>query len=883
MPRDVSYRQLLPDDVVPYEYDLELEPDLTRFTFDGEVAISVTVNRATSSVTLHASQLTVSKASFVSADGASQAVTGLNFDIADGTVQLRFAEELQVGKGTLKLTFQGTLNDQMCGFYRSKYKSLSGEDRFMATTQFEPCDARKSFPCWDEPARKAVFRVTMIVPPGLTAFSNMPEEKYTTLRNGGRRVTFQPTPIMSTYLVAYIVGEFDYIQDTTKDGLLVRLISVPGKTAKAQFSLKTAIRCLEIYNEFFGIKYPLAKMDMVAIPDFAQGAMENWGLVTYREIDLLCDEATASCASKQRVCNTVAHELAHQWFGNLVTMTWWDDLWLNEGFATWLANWISDKLHPEWGVWEDFVCSDQMRALQLDALRSSHPIQQPVSRAEQVDEIFDIIAYSKGGSVLRMAYAVLGEDHFRSGLADYLQQFKYSNSETADLWAAWDKSSGSDTIGKMMNTWTDQMGCPVLSVTDAGSGKVKVEQSYFVADGTTKDGDAAKQWIVPIFIGGKDGRFGTELQMLETKSAEFAVPQGWFKVNFGQHVTCRVLYSPEVFAGLCGSVHDLPPEDRIGLLNDSVALTRGLKMCPRQLFELLKGFTEKDGVSETNDKVWTELAITLKKLHESLCNARDASGSPECVKVLTAFERLAAKLVGPAAERVGWDERPTDDDNTKSLRASLLDLVGLFNGSDPKVQAEARRRYDAFRADAKTRLLPEDIRAAVFRIACKTDGVKVFEELKKMHNESTDSALRIHVYQGVAEGPPEVKQMVLNWALTDDVRGQDVIYPMAYTARSTSFGGGAQMVFDWTKAEIEAIRTRLSGNASLIQSVVKVSGAGFSTKEKAEDVRKFWEAQKIAGMTLVLEQTIEGICVKDLFVKYLIEACTKGKFEGFEV
>jgi puromycin-sensitive aminopeptidase len=320
------------------------------------------------SITLHANELKVHTASFEGVGAATSIVLG------DSTVTCTFASELPVGTGVVTLTFTGEHNDKMNGFYRSEYTDIKGEKQLMVSTQFEPIDARKAFPCWDEPLRKATFTCSLRVPSHMTALSNMPEATSLSHADGTKTVTFLESPRMSTYLLAFVVGEFDHVSALTKRGVLIRVFCPPGKPQLGAFALECACNALDRYDEAFGQPYPLPKSDMVAIPEFAAGAMENWGLVTYREVDLLLDEA-ASSRQRQRVAEVVIHELAHQWFGNLVTMAWWDDLWLNEGFATWMETGITAELYPEWKMWEQFITDMQGRALDLDALRSSHPIQ----------------------------------------------------------------------------------------------------------------------------------------------------------------------------------------------------------------------------------------------------------------------------------------------------------------------------------------------------------------------------------------------------------------------------------------------------------------------------------------------------------------------------
>ena len=402
---------LLPPNVEPLAYTLTLTPNLTTFTFDGVVSILVNVKLPhTTSITLHARDLDINPgATFTpSADGtpltfSPLVATGHSIAYKPPTMTLNFASALPEGEGTLRIAFRGVLNDQMAGFYRSKYTTAEGETRYMASTQFEALDARRCFPCWDEPARKATFAATLIVPADRTAFSNMPVLAETLLADGTKRITFAPTPKMSTYLLAFVVGEFDFLQAFTSAGVAVRVYTPPGQTEKGRFGLEVAVKSLEFYDEYYGSPYPLPKLDMVAVPEFAMGAMENWGLVTYRAIDLLIDLQNASSSQKQRVCSVVTHELAHQWFGNLVTMEWWNDLWLNEGFASWMQTASAAEFFPEWQLWTQFCSSNLGGAMGLDALRTSHPIQVPIAHAEEVEQVFDAISYFKGSAVSSMS------------------------------------------------------------------------------------------------------------------------------------------------------------------------------------------------------------------------------------------------------------------------------------------------------------------------------------------------------------------------------------------------------------------------------------------------------------------------------------------------
>lgn len=435
----MTERVLLPSNVIPSHYELEFTPNLESLTFEGVEVVHVDVKQPTSGITLHTKELVIKSAIFSQfSSGDEFAMTGLNYVFEGNVTTISFGKELPCGSGKLSISFSGVLNGDMAGFSKSEYTDIHGKKKVMASTQFEALDARRAFPCWDEPALKCTFDITLIIPSHLSGLSNMPELKVTSVAKSNlKRIEFERTPKMSTYLVAFAVGEFDYISGKTKDGVLVRVITPPGRSSEGKFALNVGIASLEFYNDFFQVPYPLPKLDMICITEFAMGAMENWGLVTYREVALMIDDAKASSQSKQRVAIVVAHELAHQWFGNLVTMSWWDGLWLNEGFAAFMEHFCVDALFPEYSIWEQFTTDAFGAAQRLDALRSSHPIIVPIKHAEEVEQVFDAISYCKGSCVVNMIYHTLGFEHFRDGLRNYMKKHAYGNTETIDLWNAW--------------------------------------------------------------------------------------------------------------------------------------------------------------------------------------------------------------------------------------------------------------------------------------------------------------------------------------------------------------------------------------------------------------------------------------------------------------
>ena len=455
----------LPTGVLPTAYELKITPDLANFTFGGEVDIAIEVLSPTSSITLNAIELDISEARIGPKAGPAQNGE-VTYDVPAETATIAFPSEIEPGPATLSLTFTGTLNDRLRGFYRSRYLDKGGNERYLASTQFEPTDARRALPCWDEPSLKATFAVTLVVPSALAAISNMPEESPVRSEgedNGTKTVRFATTPPMSTYLLAFAVGDMKCVQERSKSGTLMRIWATSGNEDRGRYALDVSLRLLDYFNDYFGIPYPLPKLDHLAIPDFAAGAMENWGCITYREPTLLVDENSSSAGTRQLVAEIVSHEMAHMWFGDLVTMAWWNDLWLNESFASWMGDKAVDALYPEWDKWNQFLVDDTGRALRLDGLKNSHPIEQAVDDPAEIGQLFDAISYSKGASVIRMLEAYIGEDSFRAGINSYLQKHSHGNATTSDLWSSLGEASG-QPVGEIMDSWTKQTGYPFVEI-----------------------------------------------------------------------------------------------------------------------------------------------------------------------------------------------------------------------------------------------------------------------------------------------------------------------------------------------------------------------------------------------------------------------------------
>jgi len=845
----------------PVSYDLALVLQLEEHTFSGKVAVEVELTQMCTSLTLNAKELTFVSASYASYPIFMEA-TKIEVDEESTTVKFTFPKALPKGKGMLSIVYDGLLNNQMNGLYRSTYVDIDGNKKLMASTQFEPVSARRCFPCFDEPRRKATFTCSLRVPSHMTALSNMPEAQTRNHGDGTRTFSFMPTPRMSTYLLAFVVGEFDLVSALTKHGVLIRVFVPPGKPELGTFALRCATQSLDLYDEAFDVPYPLPKSDMVAIPEFAAGAMENWGLVTYREVDLLIDEANASSRQLQRVAEVVIHELAHQWFGNLVTMEWWDDLWLNEGFATWMEHSICAELFPNWRMWESFVVTMQGQALALDALRSSHPIQVPIEKAEEVEQVFDAISYCKGGAVVRMVYAVVGKDKFYEGLRRYMKSFQYGNATTADLWAAWEEASG-QPISSLMGQWTKQMGFPVVEVKSAkaaadGSVALELSQEWFLADGSPVAAADAKTWTVPLFIraAGADAEEPMRLMDGATYSCTVAGDGAWVKLNASQEVPMRVKYPAEMVPQLAAAIRSkaLPPLDRIGVLSDYAALCKAGKVDPVSYLDVLSAYADEEDAT-----VLDMLLEKLLQLHGLLQGSRELSA---------AFDGFAATIVQPQLAAIGWDPKPEDGHLTRKLRGQLISALPAFCAADAAVQTEARRRFDQFVADpaANKAALPSEYMQAVFKLVMAAGGEAEFEQLLSLFEQLPLNDDKKQAICALGAAPTAaLRTRALEFSISGAVKLQDCFY-IALTMHGAS-PDGMDATWDFFTAQLPRYKALLGdASPSLMDAVITGACRGFASAARAAEVAFFFEATPIPSSTRKIEQLVEGIATNAKFL-----------------
>jgi aminopeptidase N len=716
---NVQGRIVLPTAAAPLHYDILVQPDAAKLTFSGAVTIDIEVKVETRTLVLNAADISFDRVRL--ADRADAPQIALNPE--QQTAAFTFATPLAPGLYALHIDYHGKIYQQASGLFALDYDAASKDGKAVKRralfTQFEATDARRFVPSFDEPADKATFTLSAVVPADEMALSNMPIASRTPLGGGLERVTFGQTPKMSSYLLFFGLGDFERIHRLV-DGVDVGVVVKRGDTGQAEYALDAAAHILPYYNSYFGVKYPLPKLDLIGGPGSSQffGAMENWGAIFYFEQDLLVDPSIATESDRQNVYIVVAHEMAHQWFGDLVTMAWWNDLWLNEGFASWMQNKVTDHYHPEWRVWLQQLQSKQ-GAMQTDAKAGTHPIIQPIQDILQAQGAFDDITYSKGASVIRMLEAYTGEDAWRDGVRRYIAAHAYGNAVTDDLWREIDAVSPRK-ITDIAHDFTLQAGVPMIEVREGGcagdraSGRLFLDQTRFGLDATDK---APRDWSVPVAV---QGAVEGAQTLLILGAGERPVKTNCPSiVNVGQTGYFRTLYEGKAFSGVSVRYPTLDPDDQLGILNDIGS-------------EALAGYVPMADFLE----IATRLPADANPVVEEALVGRLAAldhlydGLPGQAR----FRAFAIAKLQPILARVGWESKPDEAPNTESLRSSVLSILGLLG--DPSVIAEAKTRFQALVGGAT---LQPTAREAVLRIIAINADPAIWDQLHRLaRNAKTD-------------------------------------------------------------------------------------------------------------------------------------------------
>jgi puromycin-sensitive aminopeptidase len=826
--------------VTPITYRITLKPDLEAHTFQGEETIEISIDKPTREITLHSKDLDITLVEHQKGKVATSATIAYNDELETAT--FTFPDALVVGKHLLRIVFRGILADNMRGFYKSQYV-LDGKTHTMATTQFEATDARRCIPCFDEPAHKAVFHVKLIVPVEKTAISNTLPVEVKEHEAGFKAVTFAPTPKMSTYLLAFIVGDFEFTERKTKNGVMVRVYATPGKKDQTQFALDCAVKTLEFYENYFDIKYPLNTLDMIAIPDFASGAMENWGAVTYRETALLVDPKNTSTRMKQWVALVVAHELAHQWFGNLVTMEWWTHLWLNEGFASYIEYLAVDKLFPEWNIWTQFAFADLGAGLRLDALKHTHPIEVDVHNPNEIGEIFDEVSYSKGASIIRMLAGYLGERQFRDGLRHYLKKHSYKNASTIHLWEAFEKVS-KKPVQKVMQEWTSKPGYPLIEIKEKGD-VYEIRQSRFFSSVFSAEEVSDKTvWSVPVNYRG-DREVTHDLLLTAKKDTIFKSEDLWKKWNFGETGFYRVKYEKSALEDLRHPIIEgrLPAIDRLGIIRDLFALSEAGHVETKEALFFAENYS-----TEMDYTVWIEVLSGMAHVYNLV------SGS----NLESLYKIFALTVVEKSALTIGWEKRTNEEHTTTLLRSSLLFHAGMYGNKE--ILNQAQKIFKNRVAEP----INADIRGVVYNLVAMHGGVKEYKDLLATYNKAESHEEKNRLIHALGQFTDKaLLTKTLEFGLSKEVRLQD---------RNGVFGAvlsnpvGRTLAWEFMKTNWTKLIGEYGEGGHLLARLVKPLNH-FTDKKEADDIKKFFAKNKAPAAARTVDQVLEHIYSNDAWKK----------------
>ena len=772
----------LPPEVVPLHYDIAVDPDAAHLTFSGRETVTVSVLRPTRTIVMNAADLTVSK---VQLDGKAAPVR-VAFDTKVETVSFTFAQPIAAGTHRIALDWAGKINLSAAGLFAVDYKDGAGAQR-MLVTQFEATDGRRFAPMWDEPGRKATFTLTVATPKGQSSFSNMPIASSRDGADGKSWVSFQTTPKMSSYLLFF--GQGDVERRTRMVGKTeIGMITRRGVGDQGQYALDSAARLLTYYNDYFGTPYPLPKLDMVAAPGSSQffDAMENWGAILYFDKVLLVDPKLTTESQRQLIFSDIAHEMAHQWFGDLVTMGWWDDLWLNEGFASWMEGKATDALNPDWHVAAQIAAVARERGISEDARASTHPIVEHITSVDQLTTAFDQITYSKGEAVIRMLEGAVGPDNFRAGIRNYIARNAYANTATDDLWRAVGRAAGRP-VKPMMDSFTLQPGVPLIRVGESAcvGGKRQLtftQGRYGVDDGSRK----AISWIVPVTWSGT-GK--TETDVTAAHPVTVALPGCGTPppINPGQLGYYRTLYAPGYFDALVARFGGLALPDQVGLLGDTVALGDGGYAPLDRYFTLLDHIA-----ADADPLVWRLVAGQLEALHDFLGD--DPARS--------AFDARVRALLAPQFVRVGLTGRPGEPADVAQLREALIHTLGKFD--DPAI-ADAARQLVAKGIDT----IPAAVRQPILGVFGRDATPQEWEMLHQAARTERDPGVQ-RIYWKVLGNVRDdaLAQRTLALVLTDEATVPD----RAELLRSVALVHPA-MAFDWAVAHAQAANALVETSA----------------------------------------------------------------------
>ncbi|XP_019622707.1 PREDICTED: endoplasmic reticulum aminopeptidase 1-like [Branchiostoma belcheri] len=854
----------LPSTIVPNSYLLHLHPNLTTFNFTGHVSINISVVKKTDLVVFHVKELNITQSSVKTMNNVSVPIVKELEYTGNEQYCLRLGQGLSAGQNyTIVVHFSGELNDGLYGFYRSTYTLNKGKDgeesRVLATTQFEAANARAAFPCFDEPALKATFQLHMVREGRHSTLFNMPKDHIEDLLGGLKMDVFKKSVAMSTYLVCFIVSDFRSMQLSTDTSDITVAVHAPeDRISQASFALDVAKTVLEYYETFFGVKYPLPKMDLVAIPDFSSGAMENWGLVTYRETAILYDADNSSAGDKQWVAVVIAHEFAHQWFGNLVTMKWWNDLWLNEGFASFVEFIGADKVSPEWKMLDQFVVSDLQTALSADSLSNSHPISVTVHRPEEVEEIFDSISYDKGASILRMLESFLGRETFLQGLTSYLREHQFKNAATDDLWKALDQAAhgagkSNINIKQVMDRWTNQMGYPVVMVTRQNSHLVLTQDRFLQMPPSPACGGVVEftspyryEWIIPLTYITSTSPKEQQTVFMDTTQTTLSLDNNspeWVKFNVNQTGFYRVNYDNQnwdAFIHQLQNNHEaLNSADRAGLIDDAFHLNRAGLFGLEKSLELVKYLK--------NERDYVPMATALSGLGyiTKLLETEDQD-------LYNNMKLFVLELLEDTIGEVGWEDQ--GDQLTKFLRSTVLGAACDYGHEQSTQQA-----HTLFANWMKgTQNVAANLKTVVYTSGVQHGGEEEWNFCWQQYTSATVAAEKRKLLYALANTRDnKLVTKLLRYTLdSTKIRSQDTVRTITYVSRTAV---GYQLAWNFVKSNWQTFLDRYGSGSFNMAELAKIPAHRFSTRRQLEEVKSFFQSHDISAAARAARQTIETI------------------------
>jgi aminopeptidase N len=775
----------LPKEVVPAEYSIRVVPNIDKLTFTGTETVKLSVRSPVQKLVLNALELEITEASL---DGKMLPTSAIKIDKESELLTLALPSELTPGDHTLALGFSGKINQQGQGLFYARYQEQGGGKRkIMLGTQFEATDARRFFPCWDEPVFRARFQLSAVVPENWLAVSNMPIESEKKI-GGGKEVHFAATPSMSSYLNVFVAGELDLIESRIGP-TQIRVIATKGKAEMGRYALEVTAQILQYYNEYFGVAYPLPKLDQIALPGGFGGAMENWGGITYFETGLLFDPKNSSAETKQNIYEVVAHEMAHMWFGDLVTMAWWDNLWLNEGFASWMGTKCTTQFNPQWEVWlrrnlprdpTRRVGIAKEQAMEGDARSTTHPIQQPVATEAEANSAFDDITYKKGQSFLRMLESFLGEDVFRDGIRRYIAAHKYSNSTTADLWNALSETS-KKPVGEIAAGWTEQPGFPLVKVKREEEGRVRLTQERFTVNFKNAP---PLEWRIPLtyLVVGKAP--ATLLMTSKIDKLQNIFAGRALKLNVNGAGNYRVEYDEPSWNLLLQALPNLGVEDRVNLLSDAWALVQAERAPVSVYFGLVEKLPASTEFAERE-----QVINVLDFINRLFVRPSERAN----------FQRYARSLLRPTFDTLGWEPKESEPPPAGTLRASLISALGDLN--DEQIVAGCRERFEKYLANPAS--LAPDLRPAVFAVVGRYADERTWNRLHELGLKTTSIEEKQNYYNALAEATdPKLVEKTLPIALTDELPTSRAIFLVSKVARESD---RPDIAWEFAKSNMKAL------------------------------------------------------------------------------